>query len=240
VPEIEITIPVFDEERQLESSLGKVEKFLKERGLSERVMIVLADNCSTDKTEEIANRIASAKDWVRYIRVDEKGVGLALKTSWLSSDAEIVGYMDLDLATGLDHLPEAFDALVNKGADIVYASRLHSESRVVGRSVKREMISRIFNVILRVYLGCGISDGMCGFKFLHRRHLSELMWSGAVSDGWFFSTELLVVGGRLGLRLYELPVRWLDDSSSKVRVVPLAISYLKAMRTLKSQPVHGN
>ncbi|MCB0620017.1 MAG: glycosyltransferase family 2 protein, partial [Saprospiraceae bacterium] len=107
-------------------------------------------------------------------------------------------------------------------------------SRVIGRTLKREISSRAFNRILRWYLQVGFSDGMCGFKFLKRSHFDALHAGGARNDGWFFSTELLVVAEWLELKLYELPVQWTDDtSSSRVQILPLAKRYLAAMRDLK-------
>ena len=196
--------------------------------------LIIADNGSNDGTGAIGERLAAQHENVRYLKVGKRGVGLALKAAWSASKADIVGYMDLDLATDLMHLPEALIALTKKNADIVYATRLHRNSKVIGRSLKRAVVSRCFNGMLHVYLGTRFSDGMCGFKFLWRRHLSELIQNGAVSDGWFFSTELLVIGEWLGLSLYELPVRWTDDPDSRARIRPLAIAYMKAARVLKN------
>ena len=141
--------------------------------------------------------------------------------------------MDLDLATDLSHFPTAIRALTEQGYDLVYATRLHRESRVIGRSMKRALVSRIFTVFVRTYLGTRFSDGMCGFKFFRRDKMQALRANGVVSDGWFFSTELLVVSEWLGLKVYELPVTWRDDRNSKVRIVPLAVEYLMAMHFLR-------
>ncbi len=86
-----------------------------------------------------------------------------------------------------------------------------------------------------MYLGVRFSDGMCGFKWLWRKHYPALHQAGAVSDGWFFSTELLTVAEWKGLKMCELPVKWTDDvSSSKVKILPLAMQYLEAMKVLKT------
>jgi hypothetical protein len=77
---------------------------------------------------------------------------------------------------------------------------------------------------------------MCGFKWLRREKLPALMNGGAVSNGWFFSTELLTVAEWQGLNLCELPVIWRDDTtSSRVNITKLAMQYLKAMRVLKNR-----
>ncbi len=233
----DVTIPVLNEEPTLARQVGILYDFLKRHFPAEgQWQIVIADNGSTDRTPEIAHELEQQLPGVRYLRVPRKGVGLALKHSWGQSQADIVGYMDLDLATDLSHFLEAYSAIADRGYDIVYGTRLHPRAEVIGRPLKREISSRAFNLILKWYLGVGFSDGMCGFKWLRREWYPRLYEAGARNDGWFFSTELLTVAEWLGARICELPVRWTDDvSSSRVKIVPLAIKYLKGMRALKKR-----
>lgn len=231
----DVTIPVLNEAATLQQQVAALHSFLLQHFPDRnRWSIVIADNGSTDATRDIATSLAKEIPEVRLVMVPKRGVGLALKTSWTQSQADIVGYMDLDLATDLGTFPKTIQLLENGAADIVYASRLHPESQVIGRTLKREISSRVFNFILRQYLGVQFSDGMCGFKFLRRDVLKNLMAGGAQNDGWFFSTELLTVAEWQKLNLFELPVKWTDDAgSSKVKVIPLAMRYLKSMRDLK-------
>jgi glycosyltransferase involved in cell wall biosynthesis len=231
----DITIPVLNEEATLARQIGILHNFLTEQfDQVGQWKIVIADNGSEDQTRTIAQQLSEQYQSVHWVSVPRRGVGLALKTSWRQSKADIVGYMDLDLATDLQHFPEAYDALTKGGYDLVYASRLHPESRVINRPLKREIASRAFNFLLKTYLNVGFSDGMCGFKFLHRSIFEDLMAGGAQNDGWFFSTELLTVAEWQGRKIYELPVTWTDDvSSSKVKIVPLAQKYIQSMIALK-------
>jgi len=234
----EITIPVLNEEETLDRQIRILHDFLcrhfPDRG--EQWHIVIADNGSADQTPHIAEALMDELPEVYLIRVPERGVGLALKTSWGQSKADIVGYMDLDLATDLQHFIQAYNALGTEGYDLVYGTRLHPKSRVIGRTLKREITSRVFNFILKIYLGTRFSDGMCGFKWLKREFVRPLMDGGASSNGWFFSTELLSVAEWKGLNICELPVKWTDDTSgSKVKIGPLARQYLKAMAILKKR-----
>lgn len=233
----DVTIPVLNEEETLDRQVRILHSFLKKHFPDTgQWRIVIADNGSTDATPEIAERLSVELPEVRLVRVPEKGVGLALKTSWGQSNADIVGYMDLDLATDLPHFIQAYHALATEGFDLVYATRLHPRSKVIGRTLKREITSRVFNLMLKVYLGTRFSDGMCGFKWLHRHHLPALQAGGAVSNGWFFSTELLTVAEWKGLKMCELPVRWTDDiSGSKVNIPRLAKQYIQAMQVLKQR-----
>lgn len=233
----DITIPVLNEEATLAQNVGTLRQFLRQHFPDESQWnIVIADNGSTDDTEAIAQQLSQEFSGVQYLKVPRKGVGLALKTSWGQSEADIVGYMDLDLATDLPHFLEVYRAIAEQGADIVYATRLHPKSEVIDRPFKREVASRVFNTLLKWYLGIDFSDGMCGFKFLKREKYPALYEAGAQNDGWFFSTELLTTAEWLNYKVYELPVRWTDDiSSSKVKIGPLARRYIKAMQELKKK-----
>lgn len=235
----DVTIPVLNEEATLSQNVRRLHAFLMQHfPEQEQWQIVIADNGSTDRTLEIAQALDAEIPEVTYVKVPRKGVGLALKTSWSQSQADIVGYMDLDLATDLPHFLEAYQAIAEEGYDLVYATRLHPNSEVVNRPFKREVASRVFNGLLKAYLQVGFSDGMCGFKWLRRQVYPELNQAGATNDGWFFSTELLVTAEWLDKRIYELPVKWTDDiSSSRVKILPLAKKYVKSMKELKKRKV---
>lgn len=232
---IEITIPVLNEEdtidRQVRIAREYIDANLTDLG---QIDLVIADNGSDDGTQAICEGLVQELSGVRYLRLGERGVGLALKASWGQSEADIIGYMDLDLATDLVHLREALAPLVKDEADIVTGSRLLPQSKVVNRSPVRAFVSRVFNAMLSAYLQVRFSDGMCGFKFLQRRHLADLRELGAKSDGWFFATELLVCAEASSLRLLDLPVTWTDDPNSKAKIGKLAIEYMKAMRALRN------
>jgi len=235
VVSVDIVVPVLNEQDALEKNITRILNYAN-HNLNDQYhcQIIIADNGSTDNTPQIAKKLeALNSSEIFYRRVDKRGVGLALKSTWSKSKSDIVGYMDLDLATDLRYLPHALDALVKRGHDIAYGTRLHKDSIVNGRSLKRAVISRIFNTIVKRYLGVTFSDGMCGFKFLKTDILNQLIKNGANSDGWFFCTEILVVAEWAGLKLFELPVEWTDSPDSKVKLGRLSFEYLKAMRSLK-------
>lgn len=233
----DVTIPVLNEAETLVTQVRILHAFLSKNFPDHRQWrIIIADNGSSDDTPHLAAALGDELPEVHLVKVPEKGVGLALKTSWSKSTADIVGYMDLDLATDLQHFIQAYNALNSEGFDLVYGTRLHKLSRVAGRTLKREITSRAFNFLLKTYLGVHFSDGMCGFKWLRREHVRPLMDGGAVSNGWFFSTELLTVAEWKGLKVCELPVKWTDDAgNSKVNITRLAKQYIKAMKVLKQK-----
>jgi len=231
--QIDITIPILDEEDTLDTQVRKVIACLQSILPGYDIHLKIADNGSTDRSPEIGAQLQSEFPIVEYLRVGERGVGRALKFSWTRSHADIVGYMDLDLATDVRHLAEAFAPLVANDADVVTGTRLKKGSNVVGRSLTRAVTTRVFNLMVKSYFGTKFTDGMCGFKFLRREYLPRLMKLGARSDGWFFATEILVCAEYADLRVVDLPVHWTDDPNSKAKIGKLAFEYMAAMRRLK-------
>lgn len=230
----EITIPVLNEEKSLERNILCVLDFLSKHNL-DNFRICIADNGSTDQTLPIAIEIEKKfPNLIRIVSLPKKGVGLALKKAWETSNADIVGYMDLDLATDLMHLLDVQRAfLSSQKVDIIYGTRLAKDSLVVGRKYLRSIISVIFNLIVRSVFRVSISDSMCGFKFYRRNIVNKLISHGAQSDGWFFCAETLIVGKQLDLTARELPVKWTDDPESKVKILKLTLEYIKCMWKLK-------
>jgi putative flippase GtrA len=223
-PVVDIVIPVFDEERALGPSVRRLHAFLTASfPFSWRITIV--DNASTDRTWAEATGLEAELSGVRAVHLDRKGRGLALRRAWSESDADVVAYMDVDLSTDLDALLPLVAPLVSGHSDVAIGSRLAPGSHVA-RHPKREVISRSYNLILRTLLATRVRDAQCGFKAV-RATVARRLLPAVEDDGWFFDTELLLLAERNGLRIHEVPVDWIDDVDSRVRVVSTAIADLK-------------
>lgn len=218
---------MYNEEATIEFQIKKLHKFLSAFENEENQFhILIADNGSTDQTKCIAETLVTSMDRVRLISVGQKGVGLALRKSWESSEADVIGYMDLDLATDLIHLSEVISTFLLDKSDVVNASRLLPTSTVQNRKVSRAISSRGLNYLLRMIFRTRVSDAMCGFKFIKRNVLETALANGATSDGWFFATQFLLISEMMGFRIKEIPVSWVDDGNSKVRIFSLSKQYL--------------
>lgn len=231
---IEITIPVLNEEFRLEQGVTKAVGFLENSEI-DNYSIALADNGSTDDTEKVARILTDRFPTVRAIKVNKRGVGLALKQSWASSDADLIGYMDVDLATDLNHILEVYQIFQSEEVDIVNGSRLLPDSQVKNRSVIRGITSHGFNFLLKTLLNVNISDGMCGFKFLKKTSYDKIFQSGLENNDWFFCTELLVKAEWMGMKICEIPIKWEDDKDSRVELFKTIINYSKEIKRLKLQ-----
>ncbi len=226
---VDIVIPVYNEENDLEPCVRRLHAHLS-TGMPYPFRITVADNASTDTTLEVANRLAAEFPSVRVVHMPEKGRGRALRAVWSTSDATVLAYMDVDLSTDLAALLPLIAPLVSGHSDLAIGTRLHRGSRVV-RGVKREFISRSYNLMLRHTLSTRFSDAQCGFKAIRREVAAHLL--PLVEDNeWFFDTELLVLAERSGLRIHEVPVDWIDDPDSRVHIVNTAMADLRGIARL--------
>jgi len=223
---VDITIPVLNEERSIVSSLTTLAAYLDTECPYDWT-ITVADNGSTDRTYELASSFASEYPRTRVIRLDQRGRGRALKQAWSSSTADVVAYMDVDLSTGLESLRPLIDPILEGRCEVSIGSRL-ARGAEIARSVQRELISRGYNIIARSFLHYGVVDAQCGFKAI-RTSLARDLIPQIEDDGWFFDTELLALAHRNGMRINEVPVRWVEDDDSRVKIVKTATDDLKGI-----------
>lgn len=219
VPQLEIVVPVYNEARQLAASITSLRTFL-DRSFPLTTVVTVADNASTDDTWTIASGLAASLPGVQALRLDRKGRGRALRAAWSASRSPVVAYMDVDLATGLEALLPLVAPLLTGHSDVAIGTRLAPGAHVV-RGARREIISRSYNLLLRTVLGASCSDAQCGFKAM-RREAVEAVLPLVEDQAWFFDTEVLVTAQRLGLRIHEVPVDWVDDLDSRVAVAHTA------------------
>lgn len=226
LPEVDVTVPVFNEEHVLRVSIQRLHAYLSDSFPFEW-QITIADNASTDATREIAHQLAGELPHVRVVEVNRKGRGLALRTAWSSSTAEIVAYMDVDLSTGVNALLPLVASIHSGHSEIGIGSRL-APGALVARGPRREFISRCYNRVLRLVFVNRFRDAQCGFK-VARREVVERLLPHVRDNAWFFDTELLLVAEHNGLRVLEIPVDWVDDPDSRVHVISTATDDLKGV-----------
>src|SRR6059058_2914676 len=237
VLQVDIVVPVRNEERDLAPSVRRLAGYLSE-SFPFSARITIADNGSTDATWAIARQLALELPEVRAVHMDLPGRGRALRAIWSRSDAEVLAYMDVDLSTDLNALLPLVAPLLSGHSDLAIGTRLARGSRVI-RGPKRELISRGYNLLLRTLMGARFSDAQCGFKAIKRDQARALL-PLTRDTGWFFDTELLVLAERAGLRIHEVPVDWIDDLDSRVDIIATALADLRGMARLGAGFARGS
>jgi glycosyltransferase involved in cell wall biosynthesis len=227
---VEIVIPVHNEQRVLDSSVRRLRDYLA-REATFAYAITIVDNASTDATFALARSLAAELPEVSMLHLDEKGRGRALRAAWSRSTAAVVAYMDVDLSTDLSALRELLTPLLQERGDVAIGSRLAPGAEVT-RSLRRELISRAYNLLLQLALHVGFSDAQCGFKAARREAVQPLL-DEVQDDAWFFDTELLYRAQRGRLAIHEVPVRWVEDRDSRVKLLATAWQDLRGVMRLR-------
>jgi glycosyltransferase involved in cell wall biosynthesis len=212
-PGITAIIPVFNDRASLEHAIpASIDALSK---ISETFEIVIAEDGSTDGSTELVREIEGKDSRVRLLHSDERlGRGRALNRAIMDARGSIVCYYDVDLATDMQHFRELVGAIRN-GADIATGSRLLSSSDTV-RTGGREVASRSYNFLVRLFLGSRIHDHQCGFKAFRKDRVIPLL-PRIRAGHWFWDTEILVRAQREGYRVAEFPVRWRAGKGTTVR-----------------------
>lgn len=229
---VDIVLPVLNEAHILEESVRALCMYMDDN-LPYRYQIIIADNGSTDGTRRVAAMLAEHFPAVRVVCLPEKGRGRALKQVWLQSRADIVSYMDIDLSTNLDAFVPMITPLVTGDAAIAVGSRLMEESQTT-RGLKRDIISRCYNRLIRWTMRTKFVDAQCGFKAM-RRDVAQQLLPHVKDTAWFFDTELLVKAEYEGYTIHEEPVEWIEDTDSRVHIVKTAVEDIKGLSRVRGE-----
>jgi dolichyl-phosphate beta-glucosyltransferase len=215
-----VVIPAYNEEARLGPTLDRLRAWLSEWGGSFEVLVV--DDGSRDATVSVAQEYADGNPGFAIHRLDRnRGKGAAVREGFARSHGDFVLFTDADLSTPIEEYPR-LQEVVDRGSDFVLASRgLPGSDLVVRQAWYREWMGKTFNGFVRMLTGIPFRDTQCGFKLI-RGPLARELAREMREDGFAFDVELILLAGRKGLRLRELPVAWVNDERS--RVDPIADS----------------
>lgn len=228
---VDVVIPCYNEVTVLEESVRQT-LALFDANPQYDWRCVVADNGSTDGTGKLAQQLQEQDPRVQAFLLTIKGRGVALRKAWMQSDADVVSYMDVDLSTDLNQLPKLISMVAEGGCDVAIGSRLAKGSDT-DRQLKREITSRGYVFLIRAtFPRLRITDAQCGFKALNRRTVN-LIVPKIENRMWFFDTEMLILAQQAGLRICELPVRWVEDRDSKVHILKTAIEDIRGLARMR-------
>jgi len=241
ITSVEIAIPVYNEEDAIRSSGEKIlEAITSEKYKGYRITITIVNNASTDNTIIIVNDLVKKYRNVKLMNLPQKGRGRALRRCWEGSSAQILVYMDADLSADISFLSLLLDAITKGKADIAIGSRLAKGAKVTGRTIVREVMSRVYNTLIRLLFHTTFSDAQCGFKAIKKEAFQKL--SPLIQNqNWFFDSEMLIIAHKLGMKLAEIPLIWQDDPSSTVKIARTAgEDLLGLLRLWRTKPWKTN
>ena len=207
-------IPAYNEADRIERTVDVTSRILRE--ITSSFEIIIAEDGSTDGTDKIANQIASNFGYITHLHSDSRqGRGKALNRAFKFASGDVLCYIDVDLATNMNHLKELIDSILIEGYDFSTGSRMMPQSDVK-RPLMRDIASRGFNVLVRTFLNSKLYDHQCGFKAFEKNSLLRLMIQLGTNTGSGY--EIMVLAQYNGYKVKEFPVVWRHGGATKVNI----------------------
>lgn len=240
LPYLSVVIPAYNEAKRLPLTLIDIDKHLSAAPFEYEILVV--DNNSTDATRDITNRFATFIKNLRLIECKTQGKGAAVKKGMTEAKGQIRLFSDADNATSVDHFFK-MEHYFKEGYDVVIASRDIEGSKLVPpQPWYKRVLGDMGNLYIQMLLLKGIKDTQCGFKAFTAR-ASGMVFPMLTVVGWGFDVEALTAAKRLGFRIKEVPVTWVNNFESKVKLssylhvlLEVLSIKLKAMRGTYDRP----
>ncbi len=226
-PFLSLVIPAYHEARRLPRTLEELAKLGDGLGFPFEEWIVVERGA--DETLEIAAAFAARQAHFHVIdNPVQRGKGYAVRTGVLRARGEVVFYMDADLSVPLREVAAFLAHLrAHPEIDVLIGNRQHADSRITrAQSWLRRTMGQTFNRILQSVSLAPARDTQCGFKAF-RRAAAQAIFSRQKLDGFAFDVEVLLLAERLGYRVADLPVEWINSPDSRVRIVRDSLQMLR-------------
>lgn len=233
VNSINLLFPVLNERLRLQKGIETTIAYVREQ-MTIPCKLTILDNGSEDETPEIGKKLEEAYPEVTYVRVGERGVGVAFRKGIELNDCDIVGYMDIDLSTDLKYLGKTIE-MFQQDPELQYVNgtRFSKESDTKGRKWYRKITSMGLVFLLKTIFHMKATDALCGFTFLRREEAERLVAESSQDNGWFYTVEFLLRAERDGMKICDMPVEWQEDYNTTVKVFKTIKNYIIQIHRLR-------
>jgi len=234
-PRVSVVIPAFNEEWRILPTVGAIATHMCSRG--EPWELIVADDGSTDTTVELLTDLRFPN--MRVLIADRnRGKGSAVRRGMLAARGEFVLFADADQSTPIEQFDKLLDRLTN-GYDVAVGSRAASGAAVSGRSLLRKILSRGLRLVVSVGFGVKITDTQCGFK-LFTAGAARTLFELQMVDSFSFDLEVLYLSSKVGLKVAEVPVEWIDAPGSTVDAAKVSLQFLVDLIKIRISDLRGH
>jgi glycosyltransferase involved in cell wall biosynthesis len=227
---VSIIVPAYNEEKRIGKMLKEYGNFFSEKNLDWEIIVVL--NGCADKTFSIVELWSKEYSQIKSLNCSGVGKGLAITEGFkeaLERDRNLIGFTDADCSTP----PQAFFDLIEQigSHEAIIANRWHKKSIILKKQgIKRRIMSRVFNFIVRSLLLIPYRDTQCGAKLIKKEPLENIIKHLCLGE-WAFDINLLYVLYKNKYHIKEIPTIWEDHEASNVNTIKTSLRmFLSVMR----------
>lgn len=202
-----VLLPTYNERENLSGIIESIFQHAPE------AHVLVVDDNSPDGTGALADELNRAQPDKVFVlhRARKEGLGQAYVEGFkfaLARDYELIVQMDADFSHDPKYLPVLFEAI--RDNDLVIGSRYVNGISVVNWDLKRLILSKAASFYVRLITGMPIADTTAGFKCWRREALAAIDLDRLVSNGYAFLAEMTYRAFRLGLRIREVPIVFVE------------------------------
>jgi len=214
---LSVIIPAYNEEKRLPSSLRKINNYLKKQTYTYEIIVV--SDGSNDKTVEVSRSMASEINNLKVLEFKERlGKGFGVREGIFEAKGEYRIFTDADNSTSIDQIEKMWPEF-EAGYDIVIGSRDMKGSvlTVPQPWIRKVVLGGGFKLVRKIIIGLwNIKDTQCGFKGFKGKAAQDI-FSRITIRHFGFDPEVLVIAKKLGYKIKEVPITWVNDAQSKVK-----------------------
>lgn len=220
-PYLSIIIPAYNEGgrkgEELKENIREIGSYLGGKKIDYELIVV--NDGSTDNTAEAVRDLSGLVSKLEIIdRKENRGKWYSVREGLLKARGEFRLFTDADGATSIVNM-EKFWRDMRIGEDVIIGSRDLKESKIEKHQPKwKEILGDTGNLFIQFMMGLrGIEDTQCGFKILSEKAVSDIVPQLKV-DRWGGDFETLMLAKKMGYRIVEIPVEWIDAGQSLVGI----------------------
>jgi dolichyl-phosphate beta-glucosyltransferase len=213
---LSVIVPAYNEAERITNTLISIRDYLFKQSYDWEVLIV--SDGSKDNTAEVVQKFALENNGFKLLdRKENRGKGYSVKQGMLETTGDYRLFTDADNSTSIDHL-ERFWPCFEEGYDVVIASII-VKGATTAHSEKfyKRWFGKFGNLWIQLWLLPGIWDTRRGFKMFTKKSAQDI-FSRVRESGWTFDDEALVIARKLGYKIKEVPIHWVNDPHSKVKL----------------------
>jgi len=228
-PYLSIVIPAYNEEIRIVPTIGAIASHVSDLGFPWE--LIVADDGSKDSTVKLVEELGFAN--LRVLRAERNGgKGSAVRRGMLAADGQYVLFDDADNSTLIEEVEKLLRKLVTEGYDVAVGSRAAAGAQEASKSLLRRVMSGGLRWIVRYVFRIGVQDTQCGFKMFTQAAAKRLHTAQTIM-GFSFDLEILYLAAKVGYRVAEVPVTWVDAPGSKVDPAKEARRFLRDLTKIK-------
>lgn len=215
-PFLSVIVPAYNEAERIPLTLLDMDKHLSEADFSYEIIVV--NDGSKDKTAEIVEKMAQTIPHLTLINNEKnQGKGGVVRDGMLAAKGQYRIFTDADNSTSIDQFEHMLPFL-KEGYEVVIGSRAVKGAKLEPpQPLYKQLLGRMSNLVIQAMNLPGIWDSQCGFKAFDAE-AAERIFPLTKVNGWGFDIEVLALARSLGYRVKEIPVRWVNDTASHVRL----------------------